>query len=64
MPHDLSPLVGMPLTEAHDWVLMRYLTLRVMNLDGEPQIGDCRVYRTRVNVAVENGIITEVIGYG
>jgi len=57
-------LVGLTLDDARDWCVLHYMTLRVVKNDGESWCGDAALNLMRVNVEVENGRISKVVGRG
>lgn len=63
-PFDPNVTVGKPVAEAVEFFKERGYTLRMTKVDGQPAICT-RDYRIdRINVSVENGIVTELTGRG
>jgi hypothetical protein len=63
-PEDLIDVTGFAVTDAHDFLARSGYRMRVTRLDGKGCVVTCDYCRDRVNVAVENGVVTEVRGYG
>ena len=57
-------LLGKTEEEARKLVEASCCTLRVMKLNGEELIGTADYVPNRINVAVENGVVTEILGNG
>jgi hypothetical protein len=54
-----SNLIGMKMGDVPSSV-----NVRASVVDGQPQIGTCDFVPSRVNVAVENGVIVSIVGMG
>lgn len=57
---EVEALVGKPFGEAKDYAIARGLDFRVTSKDGFPRIVTCDLKADRVNVAIVDGIVTEV----
>lgn len=63
-PEDPTDVVGFLVADARDLLARQGYRMRVTRIDGEPAVVTCDYRGDRVNVAVENGVVTEVRGYG
>lgn len=57
-------LVGLKLEEAKKIADSNRIIIRIMQEDGVDQIGTCEFRSNRINVAIQNGIISEIISQG
>lgn len=59
-----SLLLGKTLSTAEAVALKRGFTIRVLKKDGKAIITTCDICSDRMNVAIENGIVTKLISWG
>lgn len=63
-PFDSRELIGATLEQAGERAARNGCQVRTASIDGEPQPGTGDYIPSRVNVAVESGIVTEVLSIG
>lgn len=59
-----ASLLGQNLNTAVGLANIDGFTLRTMKLNGQELIGTCDFRPNRINVAIENDVVTEILGRG
>lgn len=61
---EVDEIIGMDIDSSKKFLEKRGMTMRIIEMDGDPMLGDCAIDFNRLNVSIVKGKVIEIVSIG